>query len=53
MRQMLNEIQIWFDRDDFTVSRIRMLESGGDYTRIDLANKKLNTDIPLEKFSFR
>ncbi len=53
MRQMLNEIQIWFDRDDLTVSRIRMLESGGDYTRIDFVNKKLNTDIPLEKFSFR
>jgi len=53
MRQMLNEIQIWFDRDDFTVSRIRMLESGGDYTRIDFVNKKLNTDIPLEKFNFR
>jgi outer membrane lipoprotein-sorting protein len=53
MRQMLNEVQIWFDRNDLTVSRIRMMESGGDYTRIDFADKKLNTDIPLEKFSFR
>jgi outer membrane lipoprotein-sorting protein len=52
MRQMLNEIQIWFDRTDMTVSRIRMMESGGDYTKIDFVNKKLNTDIPLEKFSF-
>lgn len=53
MRQMLNEIQIWFDRTDLTVARIRMMESGGDYTRIDFVNKKLNTDIPLEKFSFK
>jgi outer membrane lipoprotein-sorting protein len=53
MRQMLNEIQIWFDRTDLTVARIRMMESGGDYTRIDFLNKKLNTDIPIEKFSFK
>jgi outer membrane lipoprotein-sorting protein len=53
MKQMLNEIQIWFDRTDLTVSRIRMMESGGDYTRIDFINKKLNTDIPPEKFSFK
>jgi outer membrane lipoprotein-sorting protein len=53
MRQMLSEVQIWFDRDDLTVSRIRMLESGGDYTKIDFTNKKLNTEIPLEKFSFK
>jgi outer membrane lipoprotein-sorting protein len=53
MRQMLNEIQIWFERSDLTVARIRMLEPGGDYTKIDFVNKKVNTDIPLEKFSFK
>jgi outer membrane lipoprotein-sorting protein len=53
MRQMLNEIQIWFDRTDLTVARIRMLESGGDYTKIDFVSKKVNTDIPIEKFSFK
>lgn len=53
MRQMLNEIQIWFDRTDLTVARIRMMESGGDYTKIDFVNKKLNTVIPVEKFSFK
>lgn len=53
MRQMLNEIQIWFDRTDLTVARIRMMESGGDYTKIDFVNKKLNTEIPVEKFSFK
>jgi outer membrane lipoprotein-sorting protein len=53
MRKMLNEVQIWFNRTDLTVSRITMVESGGDYTKIDFTNKKLNTEIPLEKFSFR
>jgi outer membrane lipoprotein-sorting protein len=53
MRKMLNEVQIWFSRNDLTVSRIKMVESGGDYTKIDFNNKKLNTDIPIEKFSFK
>jgi outer membrane lipoprotein-sorting protein len=53
MRKMLNEVQIWFNRSDLTVSRITMVESGGDYTRIDFTNKKLNTDIAIEKFSFK
>jgi outer membrane lipoprotein-sorting protein len=53
MRQMLDEVQIWFDRGDLTVSRIRMVEPGGDYTKIDFTNKKLNTDIPIEKFAFK
>jgi len=53
MRQMLNEVQIWFNRNDLTVTRIIMLESGGDYTKIEFTNKKLNTEIPVEKFSFK
>lgn len=53
MRKMLNEVQIWFNREDFTVSRISMVEQGGDYTKIEFLNKKLNTDIPIEKFSFK
>lgn len=53
MRKMLNEVQIWFDKNDLTVTRIKMLETGGDYTKIDFTAKKLNTDIPIEKFSFK
>jgi len=53
MREMLNEVQIWFDKKDLTVSGLKMVESGQDYTKIDFIDKKLNTDIPLEKFSFK
>lgn len=52
LRDMLNEVQIAFDRGDMTVTRITMVESGGDYTKINFVNKKLNADIPREKFSF-
>jgi outer membrane lipoprotein-sorting protein len=53
MLQMLEEVRIWFNRNDLTVMRIAMMEPGGDYTKIDFTNKQLNTDIPLEKFSFK
>jgi outer membrane lipoprotein-sorting protein len=53
MRKMLNEVQIWFNKTDLTVSRISMVESGGDYTKIDFINKKLNLEISDEKFNFK
>lgn len=53
MRQMLNEVQIWFDKNDMTVSGIKMVETGEDYTKIDFINKKLNLEIPIEKFNFQ
>jgi outer membrane lipoprotein-sorting protein len=53
MRQMLNEIDIWFDKRDLTISGLKMVESGEDYTKIDFINKRLNLEIPLEKFSFK
>lgn len=53
MRKMLNEVQIWFNKGDLTVSRIKMVEAGGDYTKIDFINKKLNTEIPGDKFNFK
>jgi len=53
MKQMLNEVQIYFDRNDLTVSSLKMIESGDDYTRITFINRKMNIEIPLEKFSFK
>ena len=53
MKQMLNEVQIFFDRKDLTVSSLKMIESGEDYTRINFIDKKLNTEIPVEKFNFK
>jgi outer membrane lipoprotein carrier protein len=53
MKDMLQEVRIWFNRNDFTVTRIIMTEPGGDYTAIDFMNKKLNVAIPAEKFSFK
>lgn len=50
MKKMLNEIHIYFDKKDLTVSRLKMVEPGGDYTLIDFSDKKTNTPISDEKF---
>jgi outer membrane lipoprotein-sorting protein len=53
MKQMLTEVQLWFDKEDMSIAGLKMIEPGDDYTKIDFINKKLNLDIPLEKFDFK
>ncbi len=52
MKQMIGEVDIWFDKDDMSVISLKMVESGNDYTRINFVNKTLNAEISPEKFSF-
>jgi outer membrane lipoprotein-sorting protein len=51
LKEMLNEIWIWFSRNDLNVTRLEMHESSGDYTKIDFTDKKLNDAVPDEKFN--
>ena len=53
MKEILNEIQIFFDKNNLSVSKVKLLESEGDYTIIEFQNKKFNVEIPNEKFSFK
>jgi outer membrane lipoprotein-sorting protein len=50
LKESLSEIVLYFDRKDFTVSRLDMNEPGGDCTRIIFTAKKLNQPIADEKF---
>jgi len=52
MKDMISEIHIYFDKKDYSVSRLKMVEQGGDYTNIEFLNKKLNGVISDEKFIF-
>lgn len=52
MKEMINEIHIYFSKKDYSVDRLKMVEQGGDYTNIEFINKKLNETIPDEKFNF-
>jgi outer membrane lipoprotein-sorting protein len=53
VRQMLKEVHIWFNRSDLGVEKLKMVESGNDYTQIMFTGKILNPDIPVEKFTFK
>lgn len=50
VREMLQTINIYFDKKDLSVSQIKMDEASGDFTSIKFINKKLNEDIPNTKF---
>ncbi len=51
MKQFLQGIDIHFDKKDFSVSKVKLIESAGDYTLITFADKKMNENIPDASFS--
>ncbi len=53
LKESLSEIVIYFDRKDYTVSRLEMNEPGGDRTRISFSAKIVNQPIADEKFVVR
>ncbi|MEI7664030.1 MAG: outer-membrane lipoprotein carrier protein LolA, partial [Bacteroidota bacterium] len=50
IRESLSEIVIWFDRKDYSVSHLEMFEPGGDCTKINFTDKKINQPVDDEKF---
>lgn len=53
MKEFLQQINVYFDKKDLSVSRLKMDESSGDYTNIKFINKKMNQAISDEKFIVR
>ncbi len=53
MKEFLSEIHLYFNKNDYTVNEIKMLEHSGDYTLIKFSNKKLNAEIPNSKFTVK
>ena len=53
LKEFLKEIRIYFDKNDYTISKLEMYESSGDFTKIDFIDKKINTPVPDEKFNFK
>ncbi len=50
MQEFLSEMQLFFNKKDYTVEKIKMLETSGDYTLIKFYNRKMNVEIPNSKF---
>ncbi len=53
LREHLNEITVFFDRQLYLVDQVRMNEPGGDYTQISFQNRKLNEPVRDEVFQLR
>ena len=53
LKKSLPAIIISFDKNDYSVSRVEMLETGDDRTVITFTNKKMNVPVDDEKFQIR
>ncbi len=51
MKSMIKTINIYIDKSDISVAKIKMIESYDDYTSINFINRKLNQQIEDEKFN--
>jgi outer membrane lipoprotein-sorting protein len=47
------EIRIYFNKNNFCVSRLEIEEPSGDYTKIEFQGLKINTLVSDENFSIR
>lgn len=53
MKAYFKTISVCFDKKDFSVARMQMIELSGDYTQIDFYQKQINQPISDEKFILR
>ncbi len=51
MAKFLKGVDVYFDKKDFSVSKIRLTEAEDDYTLITFADKKMNEPIPDAYFA--
>ena len=47
----LSEIDVYFDKADFSVAQLKLMEPEGDYTQISFAGKQFNINILDENFN--
>jgi outer membrane lipoprotein-sorting protein len=53
MKSMLKSINIYIDKSDISVAKIKMIESSDDYTSINFTERKLNQQIDSEVFNIK
>ncbi|HXU25818.1 MAG TPA: outer membrane lipoprotein carrier protein LolA [Bacteroidia bacterium] len=50
MKESLKKIYMYFDKAVTSVTKLEMVETTDDFTVIDFTNKKVNGNLPAEKF---
>ena len=53
LKNFIQGIDIYFDKKDYSVSQVKLIESEGDFTLISFFDKKMNENIPNENFSIK
>ena len=53
LNKSLQEIVLYFNKSNFTIDRLEMIEPAGDSTKIKFTNKQINEPIADEKFILR
>ncbi len=53
MKQSLKKINMYFDKNVSSVSKLEMIENGDDITTIDFTNKKINAPVVPGKFMLK
>lgn len=53
LKKMFTTILVYFDKKDYSVVKLKLLESGNDYTLIEFKNKKINNNIANEIFTIK
>jgi len=53
LRKYIETIELFINKNDYTVSDFKVIELSGDYTLIKFINKKINEEIPDERFDTR
>ena len=51
VKDMLSEIDIYFDKKDIQVAKVKFLEPGDDFTLITFSDKVINQPVPEEAFN--
>lgn len=53
MKESLKKINMYFDKNVTSVTKLEMVENGDDITSIDFSNKKINAPVAPEKFTLK
>ena len=53
MKEYIKQIEIHFDKNDFSLLELNIVEPNDDFTRIEFRNRKINTKISDEIFTVK
>lgn len=53
LKGSLSKITLWFDKRDYSVSKLEMAENTGDQTTITFTEKRFNEPVADEKFTLK